>query len=57
MLLPDHTYEYVRRDFENCDEFLEPRGFILFDDSADSSNWEVRKVIAEIMAAETDELI
>ena len=53
----NHTYEYVKRDFENCDEFLEPRGFILFDDSADSSDWEVRKVIAEIKESKRYELI
>jgi hypothetical protein len=53
----NHTYEYVRRDFQNCDEFLEPRGFILFDDSADSSDWEVRQVIAEIQAAKKYECI
>ncbi len=44
----DHSYDAVKRDFIHCDEFLENGGFILFDDSADSSDWEVRKVIAEI---------
>jgi hypothetical protein len=29
----NHTYEYVKRDFLNCDAFLEEGGFILFDDS------------------------
>src|SRR4051794_16230746 len=36
----NHTYEFARRDFENADRFLEPGGFILFDDSADGSHWE-----------------
>jgi predicted O-methyltransferase YrrM len=44
----NHTYEYAKRDFENCDEFLEPGGFVFFDDSADNSQWEVRDVIKEI---------
>ena len=53
----NHSYEYARRDFENCDEFLESGGFILFDDSANSSDWEVKRVIAEIKLAKQYELI
>jgi hypothetical protein len=42
----DHRYEQVRRDFINCDEFLETGGYILFDDSADGWGWEgVRRVV------------
>jgi len=44
----NHTYEYSKRDFENTDKYLEPGGFVLFDDSADSSDWEVKKVIKEV---------
>jgi hypothetical protein len=44
----NHSYEFVARDFQNCDKFLEKGGFILFDDSADFSSWEVRKVIKEV---------
>ena len=44
----NHSYEFVKRDFENCHEFLEKGGFILFDDSADGSGWEVCKVVEEI---------
>jgi hypothetical protein len=44
----NHTYEYAKRDFENVDRYLEIGGFILFDDSADNSGWEVCKVIDEI---------
>jgi len=44
----NHTYDFARRDFENADRFLEPGGFILFDDSADGSPWEVCRVIEEI---------
>jgi hypothetical protein len=31
----NHTYECVKRDFINCDAFLEVGGFVLFDDSVD----------------------
>jgi hypothetical protein len=44
----NHTYDFARRDFEHCDEFLEPGGFILFDDSADDTQWEVRRVVREV---------
>ena len=44
----NHTYEYVHRDFINCDKYLDKGGFIFFDDSADFTDWEVRKVIKEV---------
>jgi hypothetical protein len=44
----NHTYDFARRDFENTDQFLEPGGFVLFDDSADGSIWEVSRVIEEV---------
>jgi hypothetical protein len=44
----NHTYDFARRDFEHADEFLEPGGFLLFDDSADGSGWEVCKVVQEV---------
>lgn len=44
----NHSYDYARRDFENADRFLERGGFILFDDSADGSPWEVCRVIEEV---------
>lgn len=53
----NHYYEYVKRDFENCDEFLVPDGFIFFDDSADNSGWEVCKLMAEIKNSGKYELI
>jgi hypothetical protein len=45
----NHSYEFARRDFENTDKHLEPGGFLLFDDSADESQWEVRKVVREVI--------
>ncbi len=53
----NHTYEYAKRDFENCDEFLERGGFILFDDSADGSGWGVCQVVDEIRAAGKYEVV
>jgi hypothetical protein len=44
----NHSYEFARRDFENADRFLEPGGFVLFDDSADGSPWEVCRVVEEV---------
>ena len=35
----NHYYEYVKRDFENVDKYLINLGFILFDDSMDSSQF------------------
>jgi hypothetical protein len=43
----NHSYDVARRDFDGCDAHLEAGGFILFDDSADHSVWEVRRVVRE----------
>ncbi len=45
----NHSYEYCRRDFDNCDKLLVSKGFILFDDSADGSGWDVCKVVKEVL--------
>jgi hypothetical protein len=47
----DHAYETAKRDFEDADEFLERGGFILFDDSADGTRWEVARVRDEVLAS------
>jgi predicted O-methyltransferase YrrM len=44
----NHAEEYAQRDFENCDKYLVSGGLILFDDSGDESDWEVRRVIDRI---------
>jgi len=44
----NHEYQFAKNDFENTDRFLEPGGFVLFDDSADGSKWEVSRVIEEL---------
>jgi hypothetical protein len=53
----NHTYDYARRDFDHADAFLEPGGFILFDDSADGSGWEVCKVVEEVQASGRYDLV
>lgn len=44
----DHRYEQVKQDFQNVHTHLQPHGFILFDDSADNSQWEVCQLMQEI---------
>jgi len=44
----NHSYDFVKRDFLNCDEQLDHKGFLLFDDSADRSGWEVCRLMPEI---------
>jgi hypothetical protein len=44
----DHSYEGVRSDFNGVDRFLLPGGFILLDDSADTSSYEgIRQFVRE----------
>jgi len=45
----NHTYDFAKRDFENCDKYLQVGGFVLFDDSGDGSGWEVCRVIREVI--------
>jgi hypothetical protein len=47
----------VRRDFEGVDRHLEADGFILFDDSADASGFEVNRLMKEIAATPRYELV
>jgi Methyltransferase domain len=46
----NHTYDFVRRDFEGVDSHLEIGGFVLFDDSADSAGFEVNRLMKEVEA-------
>ena len=46
----NHSYDFAKRDFENCDRWLERGGFILFDDSAIGTRWDVCKVAEEVAA-------
>lgn len=53
----NHTYPFAKRDFENCDRFLMSRGFILFDDSANFSPFELGKVIEEVKLTDRYEIV
>ncbi len=46
----NHTYAAAKLDFDLTDEFLEPGGFVLFDDSGDASGCEVCRVIEDVKA-------
>ncbi len=43
----NHTYEFAKRDFVNCDAYLETGGFILFDDST-LTEFSLHKLMPEI---------
>jgi predicted O-methyltransferase YrrM len=59
----DHSYAFAKRDFLNVDKFLEPGGFILFDDSADyargpdGQQWPVVRVMEEVRQTGRYELV
>jgi len=53
----NHTYEFAKRDFDNSDRALVSGGFILFDDSADGSKWEVNRLTREIASGHEYELV
>lgn len=53
----NHTYDYAKRDFDNTDKALMPGGYILFDDCADGSHWEVNRLVREIAAGNRYELV
>lgn len=43
-----HTYQAAKADFLGVDQNLLPGGFVLFDDSADGTTWEVNQLVHEI---------
>src|SRR5262249_18092139 len=53
----NHTYEQSKRDFNNVDKFLEPGGFIIFDDSEDGSQWGSHRTAKEAASSPYYELI
>lgn len=53
----NHTFEFAKRDFANTDKYLQVGGFILFDDSADGSGWEVCRVIGEALGTKRYEVV
>ena len=53
----NHSYAFAQRDFQNVDLCLEAGGFILFDNSADGSEWEVCRVVAEVKSGGRYDLV
>jgi hypothetical protein len=53
----NHAYEFAKRDFENTNRILVSGGFILFDDSADGSQWGVNRLTREVALGNEYELI
>lgn len=53
----NHSYEFCKRDFMNCDRHLEIGGFVLFDDSGDGTGWGACKVVQEVLESGKYELI
>jgi hypothetical protein len=52
-----HSSDAVRMEFESIDEFLDAGGFILFDDSSDSSPFGLNRLMREIAAGGRHELV
>jgi hypothetical protein len=52
-----HSVEAVSAEFEALDASMEPGGFILFDDSADSSPFGLNRLMRKIAAAGRYELV
>lgn len=53
----NHTFENTKRDFENTDKFLQPGGFILFDDTADYYEFGSARFMKEMKRNRNYELI
>jgi hypothetical protein len=43
----DHSYAQSRKDFENVDRYLVTGGFVIFDDSADWTDWGSHRTARE----------
>jgi hypothetical protein len=52
-----HTYEQSTRDFQNVDRYLEPGGFVLFDDSADLHPWGSTRTAQDAAKLPTYEVV
>jgi predicted O-methyltransferase YrrM len=53
----NHSYDYVKRDFLNIDQYLEVGGIILFDDSFDGCSHECSKFMKEVIKHPNYQLI
>ena len=53
----NHDREHVLRDWQHADRFLEPGGFLLFDDSWDGAGWGACTVMPDVLASGRYELV
>ena len=53
----NHAVRHVERDFEGCDEQLLPGGLILFDDSGEEGDRDVRRVVTRVRRSPRYEVI
>jgi len=53
----NHTYEYSKKDFLNTSKYLDIGGFILFDDSSDTSPFGCAELMKEILDDDNYELV
>ncbi len=53
----NHSYDFTKRDFENCDKYLVKGGYILFDDSAVYYNFGSSKFMKEIKKNENYRIV
>lgn len=53
----NHTYEFVKRDFQNVDRYLDLGGFVLFDDSSDRDRFGLTRLMKEIRRSHDYELV
>jgi hypothetical protein len=53
----NHTYEFVKRDFDNVDQYLELGGFVLFDDSSDRDPFGLTRLMNEIRRNQNYKLV
>lgn len=54
----NHSYEFVKNDFQKINKYLEKGGFILFDDSADYyTKFGVNRLVKEVRKMDNYELV
>jgi hypothetical protein len=53
----EHTYAQSKEDFANVDTYLEPGGFIVFDDTADYYNFGCKRTAEEGAALKRYEVV
>jgi hypothetical protein len=53
----EHSYAQSKKDFDNADRYLQPGGFIVFDDTADHHSFGCKRTAEEAAALERYEVV